>query len=129
MTTVSLEERLLYRQGPYLLDHGGRLPPLGSEKLAHVVRGAWDHSGFVGLNNGGYPVASLVAPRPLAADISHLIEQVTGCIKPERPLHNSYWVGVSGILCVPWLQFLYEGATLYSQRKHQEALRLIGSLA
>lgn len=129
MTTLTLEEQSLYRLGPYILDHGGRLPALAPESLAHVVRGAWDRSGFVGLNNGGYPVVSLIAPRPLAADVSCLIEQVTGQKKPERPLHGAYWVGVSGGLCAPWLRFLYAGATVYSRRNHDQALTLIESLS
>jgi hypothetical protein len=101
------------------------MPDLPAEDLAHVLRGMWDRAGFVGPNNGGYPVASLLAPLPLADDIADVIRAVTGKRSPARPLHRMYWVGVSGHACAAWLRYLYGSATVSSPHKLEQARALM----
>ncbi len=122
-------ERELYDLGPLLLTSGQPLPELPHESLAHILRGMWDRSGFIGPNNGGYPVVSLLAPLPLAHDVANLIESVTGRRSAARPVYGSYWVGVSGRRCAPWLNYLYDGASIYSPRKLEQARQLTGAEA
>lgn len=128
MISHSVAERALYEAGPRLLTRGATLPHLALPELAPIIRGMWDHAGFIGPNNGGYPVVSLVAPRLLAADLSKVIEEITGRHSPERPLHGAFWVGVSGRTCAPWLRYLYDGASVYSRRKREQAQTLLESL-
>ena len=120
-----LTERELYELGPRLLTLGSPLPDLPADELAHVLRGMWDSAGFIGPNNGGYPVASLVAPLPTARGVAAAIERVTGRRSAARPLHGAHWVGVSGRACAPWLRYLYDGATARSELKLRQALALI----
>ena len=120
-----LRERELYELGPQLLALGSSLPDLPAVELAHVLRGMWDSAGFIGPNNGGYPVASLVAPLPTAQGVAAAIGRVTGRRSVARPLHGSHWVGVSGRACAPWLRYLYDGATVRPELKLRQALALI----
>lgn len=117
-------ERALYELGPRLLEDGGVLPPLSSIETAHVLRGLWDRAGFIGPNNGGYPVVSLLAPEDLARSIAAVIEAVTGSRTLARPVGDAYWVGVSGWRCRPLLAYLYGGARIASEAKRRRAAQL-----
>jgi hypothetical protein len=86
----------------------------------------WDAKGFVGPNNGGYPVVSLLAPAPLAHEIAAALAEVTGRRNVARPLGDALWVGVSGRACEPWLRYLYDGATVASAVKVGQAAALLG---
>lgn len=125
-TVAPPREQELYRLGPLLLEAGMSLPELSLEESAHMIRGMWDRYGFVGPNSGGYPVASLLAPMPLAGEIAGVIERVTGKRSVPRPLHGSYWVGVSGRACGPWLKYLYGHATVASTAKLTGVNRVLG---
>ena len=125
--TAKHRERELYELGARWLSTGRPLPHISSDDLAHLLRGMWDHAGFVGPNNGGYPVASLLAPAPLAHDIAAVIESVTAKRSVARPLHGMLWVGVSGRACTPWLSYLYGSASVASPRKREQARELIGA--
>ena len=114
---AAARERELYELGRAVLEAGGRLPHGAPDELAHVVRGIWDRAGYVGRNVGGYPVASLVAPPPLAHDIAAVIGAVTGRRSPARPIAGGLWVGASGRACAAWLAYLYGGATVASPTK------------
>ena len=118
----------MYDLGPRWLSSGRTLPDLPLDEIAHLLRGMWDRGGFVGLNNQGYPVVSLIAPSPLAQSIAEVIEKVTSRRSPARPLHGNYWVGVSGKTCAPWLEYLYENATVVSARKTEQARALLHAL-
>ncbi len=122
-------EHYLYELGPRLLATGRALPPLPLDATAHILRGIWDRAGFVGLNNGDYPVASLLVPAPLAESIALLIEQVTGRRSVARPVGGSLWVGVSGRMCVPWLEYLYGSASVGPEAKRDRARQLINACA
>ena len=121
----STRERELYDLGPRWLAAGRPLPDLPLHEIAHLLRGMWDHAGFIGPNNQGYPVVSLVSPSPLAESIAEVIQKVTGKRSPARPLHGHYWVGVSGRTCAPWLEYLYGNATVASRRKAEQARSLM----
>ncbi len=127
MTAAAPGERQLYDLGPYLLIHGMPLPDLPPHAAAHVIRSLWDRAGFIGPNNGGYPVVSLVAPRSLAESVAVLIERVTGKPRPARPVYGGYWVGVSGRACVPWLRYLYGNAAVACEQRREQARRRIES--
>lgn len=125
MSGAGTREHELYKLGPCLLDTGRLLPDFPPEDLPHLLRGMWDHAGFIGPNNGGYPVVSLLAPAPLAHDIARVIEQVTGKRSMARPLQGAYWVGVSGRTCSPWLRYLYDRASVGSTGKLEQARALM----
>ncbi len=121
-----VRERELYEFGPHLLAVGHPLPDLTDEETAHLLRGMWDHAGFIGRNLGGYPVASLLAPPGLASDIAAVIERVTGRRTVAKPLKSgNQWVGVSGRLCAPWLSHLYCRACVASPRKLEQVRELL----
>lgn len=107
MVLQSASEEQLHELGRWLLATGSRLPSLPATASAHVLRGIWDRAGFIGLNNGGYPVASLLVHRELAEQVAEVIEEVTGRRSPARPLGPAYWVGASGKQCALWLRYLY----------------------
>ena len=119
-------ERELYELGRRLLERDAGLPPLSPTDTAHLLRGLWDRAGFIGPNDGGYPVVSVVAPAPLAHGIAGVIERVTGRRCPARPLGGALWVGVSGRWCLPWLEYLYGGARVASETKLRQVALLLG---
>lgn len=128
MTATDVRERELYELGPRMLA-AARFPDLPEEDLRHLVRGMWDHAGFIGRNNSGYPVASLIAPAPVAHGIAALIHRITGRRSVARPLNGSYWVGISGRRCSPWLAYLYDDTSIASSHKLHQARVLIGELS
>jgi hypothetical protein len=88
----------------------------------------WDRVGFVGRNNGGYPVASVLVHRGLAEQIADVVENVTGRRSPARPLGTAYWVGVSGARCGPWLRYLYARASVISPVRARQVNSLLAEL-
>jgi len=123
-----VHERELYELGPRLLASGLWLDGMQYDDVRHVVRGMWDKAGFIGRNVGGYPVASIIAPRPVADGIGSLIEIATGRACKARPVASGYWVGASGARCGPWLRYLYADASTVSPTKLAQARALIHEL-
>lgn len=119
------EEAELYRLGTLLVARGLAPPDLPPARLRHVLRGLWDTAGHVGPNVGGYPVASLVTPFPLATAVSREIARVTGRPSPPRPVASGYWVGASGRACLTWVRYLYDDAALASVAKRAQASALL----
>lgn len=122
-------EAELYELGRCIAAHPASLPDLPPDELRHVIRGLWEASGFIGRNNGGYPVVSLVASQPVAEAAAGAIQSVTGRRSPPRPLRSGgWWVGVSGRWCAPWLEFLYAPPATGAPLKRAQACALIESL-
>lgn len=119
------EESALYKLGLDSLANGDPLPRLSRMQLAIVIRAMWDRAGFIGRNNGGYPVVSLLSDIHPATDIANAIEAVTGRSSPPRLVGGRYWVGVSGRTCVPWLRFLYDNACEVSEARLGQAEQLL----
>ncbi len=103
---------------------------LSHDESRHVIRGLWDGKGFIGLNLGGYPVASLVVDSlDLAFWISERIWAVVGRYVPPRNLKSGLiWVGVSGRKCAPWLRYIYDQSNFVSVDKFSKAKELISML-
>ena len=128
MTLTSVTEEELYDLGRWLVGSNMLLPDLANNERSHVLRGLWDDAGFVGRNNGGYPVASVLVQRRLAEQIAEVVEEVTGRRSPARPLHGAHWVGVSGERCAPWLCYLYAGASVVSPVRARQVRTLLAEI-
>ncbi len=128
MTLTSVTEEELYDLGRWLVGSNILLPDLSDSERSHVLRGLWDRAGFVGRNNGGYPVASVLVHHGLAKQIAKVVEEVTGRRSPARPLGASYWVGVSGARCRPWLRYLYARASVVSPVRARQVRTLLAEM-
>ncbi len=127
MALSSVTEGELYHLGRWLVGSGALMPTLPLGSITHVIRGLWDRAGFVGHNNRGYPVSSVLVHRGLAEQIADVIEEVTGRRSRARPVGTAHWVGVSGKRCTPWLRFLYADACVVSPTRLVQVRAVLGS--
>lgn len=128
MTPTSVTEEELYNLGRWLVGSNMLLPDLSNNEKSHVLRGLWDRAGFVGRNNGGYPVASVLVHWGLAEQIADVVEEVTGRRSPARPVGAAHWVGVSGARCGPWLRYLYACASVVSPVRARQVRTLLAEM-
>jgi hypothetical protein len=92
--------------------------------IKHYWRGFVDGDGTIGFNNP-YPVIGLCGTYAVCEAFRGWCLQFVDSKAMVRKSGNIYYYGLSGSKAIPIIRELYEGATVYLDRKYEKAMEIL----